>query len=396
MEMQAQLRQPHQLRYVIFGGEALNPSILKGWYRHPGDREPVLANMYGITETTVHTTFRALHRKDSEGGGSPIGRRLGDVRIYLLDRHGRPVPLGAVGEIHIGGAGVARGYLRQPQLTAERFLADPFDAEQPARMYRTGDLGRYCEDGNIEFLGRNDEQLKIRGYRIEPGEIEARLREHPWVKEAVVLACADESGQQSLVAYVVTAQEAAGEKVEILVGASGGKETSDAEANGKEAGKKVWSPAVDLIAELRGYLKGCLPQYMVPAAFVRLERLPLTPNGKLDRRSLPAPQGDAYVRGEYEAPQGEVEELLAGVWQELLGVERVGRNDNFFELGGHSLLAVRLITRVEVELDCHIELSTIFKSATLAAFSKSVLIASIEQEFDSREIQDLIHGARKP
>nr|WP_263623208.1 non-ribosomal peptide synthetase [Rhizobium sp. T1473] len=272
-------------------------------------------NAYGPTETTVCATTWTCPA-DFDGSVVPIGRPIANTRIYLLDAHGQPVPFGAVGELYIGGAGVARGYLNRPELSAERFIASPF--VEGDRLYRSGDLGRYLPDGNLEFLGRNDDQVKIRGFRIEPGEIAARLCEHELVGDAVVVARADRTGDQRLVAYVV-AKPAHG---------------SD-EADGAQ-----------LAASLRAHLGSLLPDYMVPSAFVRLDGLPLTPNGKLDRQALPAPDDDAYARTAYEAPQGEVETLLAGIWQELLGLERVGRHDHFFELGGHSLLAVQLLSRL--------------------------------------------------
>ncbi|TIW59326.1 MAG: amino acid adenylation domain-containing protein, partial [Mesorhizobium sp.] len=204
-----------------------------------------------------------------------------NTRVYLLDGHGAPVPFGAVGELYIGGAGVARGYLNRPELTAERFIASPF--VEGDRLYKTGDLGRYLPDGNLEFLGRNDEQVKIRGFRIEPGEIAARLCEHAWVREAVVVARQDRAGDKHLVAYVVCGPEAG----------------SDGDDGGALAGA------------LRAHLGAWLPDYMVPSAFVRLDGLPLTPNGKLDRQALPAPADEAYAHAAYEAPQGAVETLLA-------------------------------------------------------------------------------------
>ncbi|UFS85011.1 non-ribosomal peptide synthase/polyketide synthase (plasmid) [Rhizobium sp. T136] len=346
MDVECHSSARNRLRYVIFGGEALEPSILKRWYARHSDCRPQLINMYGITEATVHVTYRPLNQSDTSEPGSPIGKRIPDLRIYLLDGHGAPVPFGAVGELYIGGAGVARGYLNRPDLTAERFLADPFSdepGEPGARMYRTGDLARYLPDGNLEFLGRNDEQVKIRGFRIEPGEIAARLCEHAWVREAVVVAHADGAGDKRLVAYVVA-------------------RTTDGSVEADGAG---------LAASLRAHLGGLLPDYMVPSAFVRLEALPLTANGKLDRKALPAPDDDAYARRAYEAPQGEIETLLAGIWAELLGVERVGRHDNFFELGGHSLLAVQLMERLR-RLSLGVEVRTLFAQPVLCDLAASL------------------------
>ena len=282
-----------------------------------------------------HTSGSRQPRRRIPARGSPIGSRLSDLRVYVLDRHGEPVPVGVVGEIYIGGAGSSARYLNKPELTAERFLPDPFSPEAGARMYRTGDLGRYLPDGNLVFLGRNDEQVKIRGYRIELGEIEAQLRALEGVREAVVLA-REEAGEKRLVAYVV----------------------------GEE-----WL----LAEELRRQLQQKLPEYMVPAAYVQLEGLPLTPNGKLDRRALPAPQSDAYGRGVYEEPQGEIEQALAGIWQEVLQVDRIGRHDNFFELGGHSLLVIRLIERMRQRL-LHAEVREVFTAPTLAQLAMMVQV----------------------
>ncbi len=334
----------NQLRYLIFGGEALEPSSLKPWFERHCEHAPRLINMYGITETTVHVTYRLLNKSDTSSSCGPIGERIPDLRIYLLDGHGQPVPFGAVGELYIGGAGVARGYLNRPDLTAERFLADPFSGKAGARMYRSGDLARYLPDGNLEFLGRNDDQVKIRGFRIEPGEIAARLLEHELVGDAVVVAHADAAGDKRLVAYVVA-------------------KTTDGSAEADGAG---------LAASLRAHLGGLLPDYMVPSAFVRLDALPLTVNGKLDRKALPVPDDDAYARRAYEAPQGEIETLLAGIWAELLGVERVGRHDNFFELGGHSLLAVRVLVRLTEALAVELPLAILFAKPTLADLALSV------------------------
>nr|WP_246763569.1 non-ribosomal peptide synthetase [Rhizobium sp. 007] len=338
----------NQLRYVIFGGEALEPSSLKPWFERHFEHAPRLINMYGITETTVHVTYRPLNKSDTSSSCGPIGERIPDLQIYLLDQFDAPVPFGAVGELYIGGAGVARGYLNRPELTAERFLPDPFCGAAGGRMYRTGDLGRYLPDGNLEFLGRNDEQVKIRGFRIEPGEIAARLGEHAWVREAAVVARQDRAGDKQLVAYVVCAPEAG----------------SDDEDGSRLAGA------------LRAHLGGRLPDYMVPSAFVRLEALPLTPNGKLDRKGLPSPEDDAYAHRTYEAPRGEIETALAEIWAELLGVERVGRHDNFFELGGHSLLAVQLSSRLSQAVGVALPLTRLFARPVLADLALTIAALS--------------------
>jgi amino acid adenylation domain-containing protein len=297
---------PLPLELVLVGVEPLVESALYRLRRNTPRLH--IVNGYGPTETTVFSTTYA--EIEDRFRNAPIGRPIGNTRIYILDGNGEPVPVGLAGELYIGGAGVARGYLNRPELTAERFLGDPFLAATDARMYKTGDLGRWLPDGTIEFLGRNDFQVKIRGFRIEPGEIKARLLEHEAVREAVVIAREDTPGDKRLVAYYTTAEQAEG-----VVGAEA----------------------------LRTHLSAKLPEYMLPAAYVRLESLPLTPNGKLDRKALPAPEADAYLRRGYEAPQGEVETLLAAIWAELLKLERVGRHDNFFELGGHSLLIQRVV-----------------------------------------------------
>ncbi|NHB90366.1 non-ribosomal peptide synthetase, partial [Photorhabdus tasmaniensis] len=325
---------PDQLRYIIFGGEALDPGMLRPWYRLREETSPRLVNMYGITETTVHVTYRVLNHDDVAQITSPIGTRIPDLTLYLLDKYGQPVPLGTIGELYVGGAGVARGYLNRPELTVERFLVDPFSDNPDARMYRTGDLARYLSDGNLEFLGRNDQQVKIRGFRIEPGEIEARLIEHPAVRESVVLALG-EAQDKRLVAYVV-------------------------------------APVDEGLANsLRAHLSATLPDYMVPSAFVRLEALPLTPNGKLDRHALPAPDGEAVARQVYAAPQGETEIALSVIWRELLGVEQVSRHDSFFALGGHSLLAVRMIERLR-NLGLTLAVRDLFQSPVLSELARTL------------------------
>ena len=322
---------PLSLELVLVGVEPSTESALYQLQRNtPGLQ---IVNGYGPAETTVFSTTYAEIGNRSRN--TPIGRPLANTRIYILDAHGEPVPAGVTGELYIGGAGVARGYLNRPELTAEKFVEDPFCMEAGARMYRTGDLGRWLADGNIEFLGRNDFQVKIRGFRIELGEIEARLMEHEGIQEAAVLAREDTPGDKRLVAYY-TARE------QNSVGAQ----------------------------ELRAHVAAKLPEYMVPAAYVRLESLPLTPNGKLDRKALPAPEGDAYVVRQYEAPQGPIEELLASIWAELLNHERVGRHDNFFELGGHSLMAVTLVERL-ARAGLKADVRTLFTTPTLAELAAS-------------------------
>ncbi|HEV7371269.1 AMP-binding protein, partial [Arenibaculum sp.] len=278
----------------------------------------------------MHVTFREMEAADAErAGSSPIGRPLGDLRVYLLDGSGEPVPVGVAGEIHVGGAGVARGYLNRPGLTSERFVASPF--VEGDRLYRSGDLARWRADGSLEFLGRNDFQVKVRGFRIELGEIEARLSGCAGVREAVVVAREDR-----LVAYYTTA-----------AGAQPGAEA------------------------LRAHLGSTLPDYMVPAAYVRLDALPLTANGKLDRKALPAPDDDAYGARAHEAPVGPVEEALARIWAEVLGVERIGRHDHFFELGGHSLMAVRVLERMR-RAGMHADVRVLFGTPTLSALAAAV------------------------
>ncbi|WP_457661509.1 AMP-binding protein [Sinorhizobium medicae] len=323
-------------------GELPKAELSRGSSRVSGPENIYSLNAYGPTEATVVRDGLELHPEDFDGSVvEPIGRPIANTRLYLLDGHGAPVPFGAVGELYIGGAGVARGYLNRPELTAERFIASPF--VEGDRLYRSGDLGRYLPDGNLEFLGRNDDQVKIRGFRIEPGEIAARLCEHAWVRDAVVVARQDRAGDKQLVAYVVCGPEAG---------------SDDEDGSG-------------LAGALRAHLGGRLPDYMVPAAFVRLEALPLTPNGKLDRQALPAPDDEAYARAGYAAPQGAIETALAEIWAELLGVERVGRNDNFFELGGHSLLAVQLMERLR-RLSLGVEVRTLFARPVLADLAASL------------------------
>ncbi|AFZ09438.1 amino acid adenylation domain protein [Oscillatoria nigro-viridis PCC 7112] len=303
------------LRLVIFGGEALDLQSLKPWFDRHGDRHPQLVNMYGITETTVHVTYRPLTAADLSKNASLIGRPIPDLQVYLLDRNCQPVPIGIPGEIYVGGAGVARGYLDRSELTADRFIPNPFNDSLKARLYKSGDLARYLPNGDIEYLGRIDHQVKVRGFRIELGEIEAALGQHPDVARAVVVVREDVPSDQRLVAYII-ANSATQNKHSIL------------------------------IRELRCFLKEKLPEYMIPAAFVTLETLPLTNNGKVDRKALPAPDRDRPELEEaFAAPSTAIEKILAEIWAQVLGLEQVGIDDNFFELGGDSILSIQVISQ---------------------------------------------------
>ncbi|MBK5540914.1 amino acid adenylation domain-containing protein [Pseudomonas sp. TH07] len=312
------------LRTLLIGGDRL-----RHFSRDPGF---AVINNYGPTEATVVATSGRIE----PGQVLPIGKPMTNARVYLLDEQQRPVPLGVAGELYVGGAGVARGYLNRPELSAERFMHDPFSREPQARMYRSGDLARWLADGSLEYLGRNDDQVKVRGMRIELGEIENRLNQLPGVREAVVLAREDEPGQPRLVAYFTE------------------------------------QPAVEALvpAELRSHLLAHLPEYMVPVAYVRLDALPLTANGKLDRRALPKPDRAATFSRGYEAPQGELETTLAQIWAEVLQVEQVGRGDHFFELGGHSLLAMRMVSQVRLQLGVELALGELFANPELAAVAQ--------------------------
>ncbi|KAG0197850.1 hypothetical protein BGX28_008649 [Mortierella sp. GBA30] len=337
------------LRYVILAGEALATAMLQPWYLTHTRDSPQVVNMYGPTETAIYATYRLISPEDCLQHSSPIGVRLPDVRTYVLDEHAQPVPLGAVGELYVGGAGVARGYLNRPQLTAERFLLDPFVDQPEGHMYRTGDLVKYLEDGSLVYLGRNDHQVKIRGFRIELGEIEARLAEHPAVSEAAVVAL-DDQAEKQLVAYVVTR----------------------AEDQSKKILEECQSSSADQLAlTLRSHLMKRLPEYMVPAFFVHMDMLPLNPNGKLDRNALLAPGELHYARQMYEAPRGRIERTLAALWSNLLHVEHVSRHDNFFALGGHSLLATKVLEHLR-RTGLTVSVRALFECPTLHALARAV------------------------
>ncbi|MCI0347550.1 MAG: non-ribosomal peptide synthetase, partial [Chloroflexi bacterium] len=309
------------LRQLLAGGDVLSARHVKRVLeRHEGVR---LINGYGPTEGTTFTCCHPMTDASQVGQTVPIGRPIANTRVYVLDGHRQLVPIGVPGELCIGGDGVARGYFGRPDLTAARFVPNPFD-ESGERLYRTGDLARYRPDGVIEFLGRIDDQVKIRGHRVEPGEIEAVLVEHHAVQDAVVVASEDRAGHKRLVAYVVPRH---------------GDEPTG--------------------AELRSHLKATLPDYMVPTAFVVMDVLPLTANGKVDRSLLPPPPWDLGAARPTVAPRTPLEERLAAIWTEVLGVDRVGIDDDFFERGGHSLTATQLVARVRDEFGVDLKLTAL-------------------------------------
>jgi aryl carrier-like protein len=296
------------LRHLLFGGQAVEPRWVAQVLRH-GYRGRLL-HVYGPTEATTYSTWHEIREVAGTESTIPIGKPIANTEAYLLDGRLGPVPVGVTGELYIGGDALARDYLNRPALTAERFIPDPFSRRAGRRLYMTGDLARYRTDGEIEFMGRIDNQIKLRGFRVEVEEVAVILGAHPGISEAVVVAREDEPGEKRLVAYVVSAQ-------------------GHAPSNG----------------ELRSYLKEKLPEYMVPSTFVALEKLPLTSNGKVDRRALPAPDRTRSETESYVAPRTSIEETLAHIWSEVLRVEQVGVDDNFFELGGDSILSIQVISR---------------------------------------------------
>ncbi|PWI60271.1 non-ribosomal peptide synthetase DhbF [Bacillus subtilis] len=347
--MQAEREQPDlgqalSLRYVIFGGEALELSRLEDWYnRHPENR-PQLINMYGITETTVHVSYIELDRSMAAlRANSLIGCGIPDLGVYVLDERLQPVPPGVAGELYVSGAGLARGYLGRPGLTSERFIADPF-GPPGTRMYRTGDVARLRADGSLDYVGRADHQVKIRGFRIELGEIEAALVQHPQLEDAAVIVREDQPGDKRLAAYVIPSEE-----------------TFDT-------------------AELRKYAAERLPDYMVPAAFMTMKELPLTPNGKLDRKALPAPDFAAAVTG--RGPRTPQEEILCDLFMEVLHLPRVGIDDRFFDLGGHSLLAVQLMSRIREALGVELSIGNLFEAPTVAGLAERLEMGSSQSALD--------------
>jgi acyl-CoA synthetase (AMP-forming)/AMP-acid ligase II len=316
------------LRYVIFGGEALELSVLGPWIERHGADAPELINMYGITETTVHATYRRITRADLDRKrASVIGCRVPDLALYVVDEHLRPVPIGVPGELLVGGAGLARGYLRRPDLTAACFVPNPFGS---GRLYRSGDLVRWLLDGDLEFLGRIDQQVKVRGFRIELGEIETVLASQPDVQTAVVMVREDRPGDRRLAAYIVPRER---------------ERPPD-------------------LATLRRLCQDELPDYMCPASFAILDTLPITRNGKLDRSALPVPRVNATLAAGAK-PRDADEAVMCELWADVLNVPLVGVTDNFFELGGHSLLAAQLMTRVKDRFTVHLSLRALFEHPTV-------------------------------
>jgi len=348
---------PRRLREVITAGEQLRitPEIVGLFERLESCS---LENQYGPTETHVVTAFRLSGPPREWPPLPPIGRPIDNARVYLLDGQRRPVPIGVVGELYVAGLPLARGYWNSPEMTAEKFVADPFDCDAGSRLYRTGDLARYQEDGNIDYLGRRDDQVKIRGFRVELGEIEATLEKDPSVHTAVVVAREDTSGSRRLVAYVVPA------------------------------------PGADPTAQqLRRFLERRLPQYMLPSDFVSLEAFPMTPTGKIDRLALPAPGRQRSVPEDL-APRTPVEKRVAEIWKEILNIDRVSVTDNFFELGGHSLLATRVASRVADSFGLRISLRRIFERPILEGFAFSIAedMAGSEQPERINELVAEVRG----
>jgi amino acid adenylation domain-containing protein/non-ribosomal peptide synthase protein (TIGR01720 family) len=346
------------LRFVIFGGEALDFQSLKPWFKRHGDNNPQLINMYGITETTVHVTYHPLTLADLNSLASVIGFPIPDLQTYILDTCIQPIPIGVPGELHIGGAGLARGYLNHPDLTAEKFIANPFSEKPGSRLYKTGDLTRYLPDGNIEYLGRIDNQVKIRGFRIELGEIEAVLATHNAVQQNVVIVQELEPSNKHLVAFLVP-----------------------------NPGQVIENQ------KLRAFLKERLPDYMIPSAWVTLEAIPLTPNGKIDRRTLSQWKVDRSPSQEatFVAPRTSVEELIAETWSQVIKTEKIGIYDNFFELGGNSLLTIQVINNLQSLFKIQLQVRDLYQEPTVAGIAKTLVklepqegyietIASLRQE----------------
>jgi acyl-coenzyme A synthetase/AMP-(fatty) acid ligase/acyl carrier protein len=361
-------RDCRSLRRVFCSGEALPAEVVK---RHYAMQEAPLHNLYGPTEAAIDVSYWPCPR-ELASDSVPIGWPIQNTSLLVLNRHGQLQPAGVAGELHIGGVGLARGYLRRPDLTAQRFIAHPF--EEGARLYKTGDLARRLADGSLEYLGRIDEQVKIRGFRIELGEIEHALAQHSGVDAAVVLAREDRPGEKRLVAYVVAAQ----------AGVDG---DADAQADANP------DKAAALADSLRAHLRQSLPDYMVPARYVVLERLPVTPNGKVDKKALPAPDASLLLP-DYVAPATGTERQLAAIWAELLHLplEQVGADANFFALGGDSLLLMRLGAKIRTQFQRELELADVFVQSSLSKLAAKIDLSGRDAD-DVRRRAALIGSA---
>ena len=318
--VEQKLEKLESVRQLLAGGDILSPIHVAKINKFFPDCQ--IINGYGPTENTTFTCCYLVEKSRENKNSVPIGKPIVNTKVYILDKHLQPVPIGVVGEIYIGGDGLARGYLNRPELTEEKFIANPFGT---GRLYQTGDLAHYLPDGNIEYVGRLDNQVKLRGFRIELGEIEASLMTHPEIRQAVVIVSEQLSGNKCLIAYIVSKSES---------------DTSS--------------------SKLRQYLLSKLPEYMVPSVFIRLESLPLTPNGKIDRKALPEPDGQLEREIEYVAPRNPREEIIANIFAHVLHLSKVGIYDNFFELGGHSLVATQLISELREAFKLEIPLREIF------------------------------------
>ncbi|PMB49540.1 non-ribosomal peptide synthetase [Fischerella thermalis CCMEE 5205] len=360
----AHLRLPDSLRLVIIGGEQAQGKQVEIWRNCVGDRQELI-NTYGPTEATVVTTTYKLPLAPTDNPSLkiPIGRPIPNAQTYVLDKYLQPVPVGVVGELYISGVGIARGYLNRPDLTADKFIPHPFSNQPGARLYKTGDLVRYRQDGNIEFLGRIDNQVKVRGFRIELGEIESVLSQHPAVREVVVLAREEKAGNKRLVAYIVPNKQGRGQEDLIAGSDRPQSETPKQEAQDLDNSNIHHSA---LSHDLRNFVKEKLPEYMIPAAFVFLEVMPLTPNGKVNLQTLPAPeQQTPEIASAFIAPETTVEKQLAAIWAQVLGREKVGINDNFFELGGDSILSLQVVSKAR-EAGLQLTPKQIFQYQTIA------------------------------
>jgi len=345
---------------LVVGGENLTAAAVDSWRRHaPATR---IINEYGPAETVVGSCVYEIGKEEQTEGSIPIGKPIANTDLYILDQQQELAPFGVTGELYVGGPCLARGYLQRPDLTAERFVPHPFSAEPGARLYRTGDLCRYLADGQLEFMGRTDQQVKLRGYRIELGEIEAVLREHPSIENAAVSLYGSATENKRLVAYIIAD-----------------------------------TPDTLLMEELRNHLSLKLPAHMIPSDFVALSSFPLTAHGKLDRAALPAPDQTTH-EPEIVLPRTPVEELLVNLWMEVLHVDRISVRDSFFELGGHSLLATQLISRIRDVLNVEVSLRTLFERPTLAALSENVeeLIGRRNSSFVSAAIEPVSRSEPLP